>query len=64
MVGVVMNRRSLLRRIGILIESNRIRANGAFKGRIYCPLSLLVSDDQGVEESNVVYVELFKNDIF
>lgn len=32
-----MNRRSLLRRLSILIESNRIRATGAFKGRVYWP---------------------------
>lgn len=49
--GIVMNRRSLLRRISILIESNRIRATGAFKGRVYWPLTLPVSDDQDVEES-------------
>ena len=49
--GIVMNRRSLLRRISILIESNRIRATGAFKGRVYWPLALPVSDDQDVEES-------------
>jgi len=49
--GIVMNRRSLLRRMSILIESNRIRATGAFKGRVYWPLTSLVSDDQDVEES-------------
>lgn len=32
--GIIMNRRSLLRRMSILIESNRIRATGAFKGRV------------------------------
>lgn len=36
--GIVMNRRSLLRRLSILIESNRIRATGAYKGRVYRPL--------------------------
>ncbi|MDU0459235.1 MAG: Fic family protein [Geobacteraceae bacterium] len=50
-VGIVMNRRSLLRRISTLIESNRIRATGAFKGRIYWPLASPVSDDRDVEES-------------
>lgn len=50
-VGIVMNRRSLLRRISILIESNRIRATGAFKGRVYWPLTSPASDDQGIEES-------------
>jgi hypothetical protein len=49
--GIVMNRRSLLRRMSILIESNRIRATGAFKGRVYWPLVSPVSDDQDVEES-------------
>lgn len=49
--GIVMNRRSLLRRISILIENNRIRATGAFKGRVYWPLNPPVSDDQDVEES-------------
>lgn len=50
-VGIVMNRRSLLRRISALIESNRIRATGAFKGRIYWPLASPASDDRDVEES-------------
>ncbi|MSN24921.1 MAG: Fic family protein [Geobacter sp.] len=49
--GIVMNRRSLLRRISILIESNRIRATGAFKGRVYWPLAPSVTDDQDAEES-------------
>lgn len=49
--GIIMNRRSLLRRMSILIESNRIRATGAFKGRIYWPLASPVSDGQGAEES-------------
>ena len=49
--GIVMNRRSLLRRMSILIESHRIRATGAFKGRVYWPLTLPASDDQDVEES-------------
>lgn len=50
-VGVIMNRRSLLRRISILIDSNRIRATGAFKGRAYWPLSSPDSDGQDIEES-------------
>jgi len=50
-VGIVMNRRSLLRRISTLIENNRIRATGAFKGRVYWPLASQVSDDRDVEES-------------
>lgn len=36
--GIVLIRRSLLRRLTVLIESNRIRATGAFKGRVYWPL--------------------------
>lgn len=36
--GMVLNRRSLLRRLSVLIESNRIRATGVFKGRVYWPL--------------------------
>ncbi|MBW4054583.1 MAG: Fic family protein [Proteobacteria bacterium] len=50
-VGIVMNRRSLLRRMNTLIDNNRIRATGAFKGRVYWPLALPVSDGQDVEES-------------
>jgi hypothetical protein len=49
--GIVMNRRSLLRRISILIENNRIRATGAFKGRVYWPLTTPAADDWDVEES-------------
>jgi hypothetical protein len=37
--------------MSILIESNRIRATGAFKGRVYWPIVLPVSDDQDMEES-------------
>lgn len=51
--GIVLNRRSLLRRISILIESNRIRATGAFKGRVYWPLASPASDDRDVEESAI-----------
>jgi hypothetical protein len=36
--GIVMNRRSLLRRLNLLIERNRISATGDFKGRVYGPL--------------------------
>jgi hypothetical protein len=36
--GIVLIRRSLLRRLTVLIECNRIRATGAFKGRVYWPL--------------------------
>ena len=50
-VGIVMNRRSLLRRMNTLIENNRIRAIGAFKGRVYWPLASPVSDAQDAEES-------------
>jgi hypothetical protein len=49
--GIVMNRRSLLRRISTLVESNRIRATGAFKGRVYWPLASPVTDEQDAEES-------------
>jgi hypothetical protein len=49
--GIVMNRRSLLRRISILIESNHIRATGAFKGRVYWPLTAEVPGGQDLEES-------------
>jgi hypothetical protein len=49
--GIIMNRRSLLRRMSILIESNRIRATGAFKGRVYWPLASPVPDGQDAEES-------------
>lgn len=50
--GIAMNRRALLRRMTILIESKRIRATGAFKGRVYWPLTTEVSSgDQELEES-------------
>lgn len=51
--GIVMNRRSLLRRLSMLIENNRIRATGAFKGRVYWPLASPVSDDQDMDESAI-----------
>jgi hypothetical protein len=49
--GIVMNRRSLLRRMSILIENKRIRATGAFKGRVYWPLTAELSGNQELEES-------------
>jgi len=49
--GIVMNRRSLLRRMSILIENKRIRATGAFKGRVYWPLTAEISGNQELEES-------------
>ena len=36
-VGVVINRRTLLRRLTVLIEHNRITATGVLKGRLYLP---------------------------
>jgi hypothetical protein len=48
--GIAMNRRALLRRMTILIESKRIRATGAFKGRVYWPLTSETSGDQELEE--------------
>jgi predicted small lipoprotein YifL len=36
-VGVVINRRTLLRRLTVLIEHNRITATGILKGRLYLP---------------------------
>jgi len=50
--GITMNRRSLLRRISILIESNRIRATGAFKGRVYWPLKAAAAGGTELEESS------------
>ncbi|MGD9685924.1 MAG: Fic family protein [Desulfobacter sp.] len=49
--GVVMIRRSLLRRLSILIESNRIRATGAFKGRVYWPIAPATEGGSEPEES-------------
>jgi len=49
--GIAMNRRSLLRRLSILIESNRIRATGAFKGRVYWPIMPESARDTEREES-------------
>jgi Fic/DOC family len=49
--GIIMNRRSLLRRLSMLIESNRIRATGAFKGRVYWPIMPESARDTELEES-------------
>jgi hypothetical protein len=46
-----MNRRSLLRRLSILIKSKRIRATGAFKGRVYWPLVSASATGDEPEES-------------
>lgn len=49
--GIVMNRRSLLRRLSVLIENNRIRATGAYKGRIYWPIVPQSTEVTELEES-------------
>lgn|GEM_PF-3612087 len=36
-VGVIINRRTLLRRLTVLIEHNRIIGTGVLKGRLYLP---------------------------
>ena len=47
----VMIRRSLLRRLSILIVNNRIRATGAFKGRMYWPITSEAKGEKEPEES-------------
>jgi hypothetical protein len=47
--GIVINRRSLLRRLNRLIESGRINARGALKGRIYRPLEAMSAKAAGTE---------------
>lgn len=49
--GMIMHRRSLLRRLTMLIESNRIRATGAFKGRVYWPIAPQAAEVTQLEES-------------
>ena len=49
--GIVMIRRSLLRRLSILIVNNRIRATGAFKGRMYWPITSEAKGEKEPEES-------------
>ena len=49
--GMVMIRRSLLRRLSVLIENNRIRATGAFKGRVYWPITSELEGEKDQEES-------------
>lgn len=43
-MGYNINRRTLLRRLTILAEQNRIIASGVLKGRIYLPPQLLVTE--------------------
>ena len=49
--GVSLNRRTLLRRLSILIENKRIRATGVFKGRLYWPVTSGSIQENGSEES-------------
>ncbi len=58
--GIVMIRRSLLRRLSILIESNRIRATGAFKGRVYWPITSEAEGGKEPEESLIPLSEAGK----
>jgi hypothetical protein len=43
-MGYIINRRTLLRRLIILAEQNRIIASGVLKGRIYRPPQALVAE--------------------
>lgn len=43
-VGVIINRRTLLRRLTVLIEQNRIIATGVLKGRLYLPPGAIPAD--------------------
>lgn len=49
--GVSLNRRTLLRRLSILIENKSIRATGVFKGRLYWPVTSGSIQENGSEES-------------
>lgn len=49
--GVSLNRRTLLRRLSILIENKRICATGVFKGRLYWPVTSGSVQENGSEES-------------
>lgn len=49
--GIILHRRSLLRRLTMLIESKRIRATGAFKGRVYWPIAPQTAEVTQLEES-------------
>jgi len=57
---MVMIRRSLLRRLSILIENNRIRATGAFKGRVYWPITPEATGAKEQEESLIPLSEAGK----
>ena len=50
-VGIIINRRTLLRRLTVLMEQNRIIATGALKGRLYLPPSAMVVDRSSNQES-------------
>ena len=50
-LGVVINRRTLLRRLTVLIEQNRINATGILKGRLYLPLGAKPADLLSNQES-------------
>lgn len=43
-MGYIINRRTLLRRLTILVEQNRVIASGVLKGRIYRPPQALVTE--------------------
>ena len=50
-VGVIFNRRTLLRRLTVLIEHNRIIATGVLKGRLYLPPGAKPADILSNQES-------------
>jgi predicted small lipoprotein YifL len=50
-VGVVINRRTLLRRLTVLIEHNRITATGNLKGRLYLPPGATTAEALSSQES-------------
>jgi Fic family protein/predicted small lipoprotein YifL len=52
-VGVFINRRTLLRRLTVLIEQNRIIATGVLKGRLYLPPGAKPADFSSNQESAI-----------
>lgn len=51
--GIAINRRSLQRRLMALIDSQRIGASGALKGRVYRPLVTAPAESASVEVSPI-----------
>ena len=52
-LGIVINRRTLLRRLTVLLQQKRITATGVLKGRLYRPVGTILPESVAIEEPEI-----------